>query len=811
MGLFRVCLRTVSIIAAVAICPLIAYGNSENSNRGRLTVVFHEGGQLYGAVAIGVGAKEPPEARITLVGPDGATRVLVAVAGRFLEVELPTGGVLLVRTEDPGWWAPEVELSVDNSSAELHLFPAALVVGSFEREEGAPPGPVGIRFVSADQDLSALLGIEDDVARSLRGGVVSGDSRCRSVGENGFECNVPYGVFHFKVYSGGFTGKFFWDVTVNPAVPSDLGVVRFSLFSTLIGHIVTADGQPLPPNCTLLTLPQGSSPADFSANGVNFSEVTVQGLFQYQGLAEGTHTLKAACQGYAPAQVHNINIVRGRDVLLNDPVVLSPSFSIEGEILPATSPDGDRWRIVLVDHDSRRRRRFRADVDEFGSWTIDGVQQGVFDVIVESVSDVAPVKLKGGLIEAHPQAPPQLIDLDIVLIEGVVTYGGNPIRATIIFGLSSNAQFTRLFSRVESDEDGLFGGWLADAEWEEGVRWPWPVIVEGEDPTIRIQTYVGIEKPEKRGDPVRLEIKIPKTMIRGRVIDESGRPVAGASVFAEVTDGAADVNPNSALPMGVSLPADAPVLSGAGGMFEIYGLSEGKVKVHAESEEGRESESVFVQLIEDFDLPEITLRLEKMRHLEVLLTSMNQPVPGATVDVFLENSLINRVGRTDSLGWIKLRVPDKGPSSSVLFSVLPWGRCLASLSRFVPREEEPLFLEVPSEQCGTIEVFLSDDVHLNTNLLVLKGEGGFLTAFRLNSWMRSNLPGTEARTLAQTTDPSVPFVLPRVAPGSYTACLFWSRQEYLQFLQDGRFRVDRCRPSRLLSPFGTVSFDFRRE
>jgi RNA polymerase sigma factor (sigma-70 family) len=161
-----------------------------------------------------------------------------------------------------------------------------------------------------------------------------------------------------------------------------------------------------------------------------------------------------------------------------------------------------------------------------------------------------------------------------------------------------------------------------------------------------------------------LELRLePSRTIRGRLIDSEGRPAAGVEVRLA---GLAKENPR---PTSVQLPAPskgdtglpAPVVTGAGGEFEIQGVSAGH-DVHLLIRDDRFAPQWLVLKRQTGDATDVaTLRLAPRRTLEgtVICRETGQPLEGVEVSASSSSELAGslpcqEVVQTDAHGRFRL-------------------------------------------------------------------------------------------------------------------------------------------------------------
>lgn len=806
----NVCRRRAcaALIVLVACAPI---GATDDEVEAVIRLVAHPMG---GSSSPAAGPVAPADRRVNLEVRDAegvATRVEGMIDGA-VSIPLSSKGEVRVACDDPSWWSPWVTLSRDHLSVVLDAYPAGHVTGVVSGDRRQPPPAVMLTFVGAGLDIRDLLSDKPEAETALSPEKLRGEADCTITGEGRFDCLMPVGRFAARLRTPELAARFLWRLEIEAERPRDLGELHLYRAATLTGTLISGAGQDLPPQCRVELAPEGGRVQHDGSEEDDLTDISTDGHFQVQGVASGLYQLHVECEGFSGTDIHRVNLVNGRDVVINDPIVLSPAFPLEGDVLPPLSPHGELWRVQLVDRDHRRGLRYEALASGSGRWKVDDIQVGYFDVNVMTDSEPPSMRFKAGQIDVHVDPQPALVDLELVAVEGTVRFGYEPLEAAITFGLSTDPQRTIPFVSTRSGQDGKFETWLCDAGWQEGVDWPWPVIVESVRPRLDVERVVGVRKPDESGKPARLDITIPNTRVTGRIVDTKRRPVEGAHVLAEVVSAAENEHEGWFGGTATAIRSDSAIVSDSDGRFEIVGLPKGRVRVRARDDEGRRSRPEVVDLAgdSDGDFKRVELILDDLREVTLIVDSGNQPVTNASIDVRVQGSPETTPAVTDAAGTARTTVPSSDSRRLLMLSILPPGRCLSSRAGYPSDEDGSLFVDVPTAGCGEVGIQLPHE-SVDSSLVVLAGEGGSFTSYRLDSWMRSNTPLEAARQLAATVATGQPFVLPRVAPGIYMACLFSSLEGYYAFLIGGVAQPGECLGPQQLDSFGSITFDFSRE
>jgi len=310
------------------------------------------------------------------------------------------------------------------------------------------------------------------------------------------------------------------------------------------------------------------------------TETANDGTFTLKGIAAGTAVLTAHSSDSnlssppvtvtAPAKNVTITIPRGA--------------RIEGRVLDrATQQPVTDFAVSLP---SRSQRMFeaapRADKTihaDDGHYAIDNVPPGAVDLYVTASGYV-----RGARGDINAEDGKTITGIDIQLdrgatISGHVTAGGSPVAGADV--RQAWQRMPQVSGGATTDADGLY---KLDGV-AEGDR-----LID-----FQKQGFVTAEKPVsvKAGDDVHLDVELDRGQeLRGRVVDRSGRGVAGAYIAASAA------GERRGGPM---------IVTDSDGMFILSGLSNGKYQVSARKEGMVSAEAT------DVDLPQtrpLTLTLE---------------------------------------------------------------------------------------------------------------------------------------------------------------------------------------------------------
>ncbi|HSF39514.1 MAG TPA: carboxypeptidase regulatory-like domain-containing protein [Thermoanaerobaculia bacterium] len=379
--------------------------------------------------------------------------------------------------------------------------------------------------------------------------------------------HLPAGVYDLVVRGRGFAPLTVPTLTIPEGNGStDLGSVVLAPGVALSGVVTDPQGRPLEgaevwaraaaDETGFFTLPVRDPGPPDALTGAD-------GSFRLEDRAAGESlSLSARLKGYGPGEAPRIAVPAEAPVK----IVLSPASRVSGRTLGPDEKPVPGARVILMEmqetnrggRSSRMPGRFEQGVaDEDGAFVFENVAPGSINL-----SAMAPRRQNAELQGLEVRAGQELADVDLVLapaatIEGrVLSPTGRPVPGAEVVvqeaGESGMIGFSRL--RATADGDGVY--------FLDGVP-PGPrtlaASAEGYRRTVR--------DLDVRAGENALDFDLETGLeISGRVVDDSGAPLAGAQV---------------------SLRSDMPspnmprLLTGADGVFRFAGLSDGTFRVFA--------------------------------------------------------------------------------------------------------------------------------------------------------------------------------------------------------------------------------------
>jgi hypothetical protein len=343
------------------------------------------------------------------------------------------------------------------------------------------------------------------------------------------------------------------------------------------GRVVRPDGTPVAD--AMVETPTGVMPRS--------TETAADGTFKLAGIAAGPAVLTAhSSDGNLSSPPVNVT-APAKNVTITMPM----GARIEGRVLDrATQQPVTDFTVGLPSRGQRMFVRPQAEKTihaDDGTYAIDNVPPGAVELIVRAAGFVSGSR---GDITAEDGKTVTGIDIQLergATISGRVTSGGSPVAGADVRPASQrmpqmmSQQMAAGAAGTTTDGDGLY---KLDGI-AEGDR-----LIE-----FHKQGFVTAQKPVevKAGKDVHLDVELDQGKeLRGRVVDRSGRGIAGAYIAASA------VGERRGGPM---------IVTDSDGLFVMTGLTDGKYEVTARKEGMVSSDAT------DVDLPQtrpLTLTLD---------------------------------------------------------------------------------------------------------------------------------------------------------------------------------------------------------
>ena len=564
-------------------------------------------------------------------------KTVVAPWSGTIEIDHSQSWSLSVAGE--GFWAAPVELKPRSEIEEaiLELLPAGTLVGAFRRPEGGSEIPSALRV-----EIESVDGTKPEIPR------VSTQCDIESLE---WICVVPSGVLDLRLAVDGFVPNYFWDLKIEPSEIKKVGVYELRQGPSLAGWVEYSQ-RPPGEAAQVELMPQVTGVQEdpveqrrMQRRGLT-GAVNRRGFFQLGPLEVGGYELVVSHEGFANSKIRQLELTEAREYLLEEPIFLEPPGMLEVYLDPPVSPDGQPWRVVLMEPapTSNVARMLDRSTASFGGyWCKENLPFG--DYLLEIRNHRGATWFISS-VNLHRDQEPISIELSAVEIQGIVKMGDEPVQGKVIFG----TRVRRPNVTLQSDDKGRFRGVLPrGGEWAIEVEMPNRITVLGENVSV---------VPTAKKSGAEVEIVLPGTAIEG-VVTQDGEPVEGAFVLlARRREGGT-----------IKL---ASMQTESDGRFEIQGVPPGWAEIVAYL-------GVFdpasawqeVELEEDVESPEVELALKAKDEIVGRVLSPQGAVPGAQILLRLptatERAWVSEA-ISNSDGRFKLKLPRKHDQEYVVLA-----------------------------------------------------------------------------------------------------------------------------------------------
>ena len=598
----------------------------------------------------------PVEGTLIVSDPaDPAFEVRVPIAGGTAGIAGSMDRQREITLSAPGYWMPRQTLAPHDADASVSL-------------DVWRTTPLRGRFVvaAADGEMPRSFQIVVESPPGKRSAAIARDTRidCAVQEDGAWSCDVPATTLDVTLRAKTFTPHYKWDVELRPDAPATLGSITLRRGASVVAWLdrdsVAALQEPARARLVPLAM------ADPSPAGQRLIQPVAEGTFNARGLVQlapvppGSYSLEVSAPGFATARVQHVEVFERSESTLRNPIRLEPPVTVAIQLVPPRTPHEAPWRVELFRHEDVTRRfqgAGKGPTDQSGVYTSAGQAPGRYRVTVRDGKD--NIYASRELVIHSPADAAQVIELDVIRVNGTVKLGTKPVAAELLFGGRSGAEKIE----AEADEEGRFNVALPRAG-------RWTVDVAAGSENIFSVVEVALDKDE---DDV--EIALPDTEVSGWVTGPAGE---------RATHGHIDL----ITPAGVvtrSIDED--------GTFRIRGVKPGASTISAtDSRTNEHSRSVRLTLIEGKPLENVELVLDPLRDLTGTVFSSGQPIAGARVTAY---GLVEGIARqeravSDVTGTFRLSLPET--ASKILLIVAAAGRTLQVQAVHAPRE--PIRIEL---------------------------------------------------------------------------------------------------------------------
>lgn len=692
-------------------------------------------------------ASEPARATAVWFGEGEVPPLSVELsASRAASLELRPGRWVL-QAEAPGFWGTPFQLELGDTPAQvaLDLWPAGTVEGGLALEKGEePPSEVAVFFRSAPDVAPSQAPPPAKVVCPVK--------------KQAWRCVVPAGVMDLRVQADGFVPRYLWGVRVQPGKTLRPGRLELRRGSAVLGWVLTADRSPTE-NATVELRPRvaGAVRAKERLESLSFkTAVNSRGFFQIDGVPPGAYVLEARHERFAPA-IASVRVVPGEVTeVANPPLVLDFPKVLEVFIDPPVDPAGEPWSVKLqrLDRDSSMITTLaQEEAPPDGVLRLADLPQGRYILRISRAQGDA-WWAEEVVIDENPA--PVEVRIEQVRVAGTVRLGEKPLAATVWFGGRHGA--VRVETR--SDEEGAFETWLPRPG-------SWPVHVSSASPVVEREISKVEVRPRPGSDRAEVELELPDTVLRGKVVDEAGTPIPKAIVTAQ--------------PMGGARERLVQAFTDDEGLFALSGLPTGLALVQADAGRDRYAHPVEVAISEDRSSEPLVLIASPQKRVRGSVVSAAGPVPGARLRATPVGvqTLMTASATTDAQGLFELFLPPQ--AREVVLRVAAPGFAYRMLRLPLPEGD----LAIGVEQTGGTLIVETEEPLDGT-------DPNGPSVFVLRNGAVAGLGSLRAWAMASGVPPSDPrrSVIPLVEPGSYQACLVFPPE--VPGLELGVVPASRC-------------------
>jgi hypothetical protein len=673
-----------------------------------------------------------------------------------------------------GYWSKLLEIDLDDfpEAAAFVLWPTAMVKGTlaFSKETAsAAPEKIALSFSPPPSP---------DTRKGPRGNVP-----CPILDDSSFACEVPAGEFDVKLSAMGFSSAYRWNVQLQRKRVSDLGLVEFGPATGIIGWVALEEGHGRLDGVEIEVKARRSrSPPrkDTEHSGrelVHKTTTNERGFFQLQGLAPGAYIIQAKKEPFAPATA-SVRVKPDRlTEVVEPPLLLREPRSLQIFVQPPIPPDviGGLWvaRLIQLDQGNTPLRRLDPVDCSFSGWCeVNALSAGKYKLRIED-PDGKSWSTEELIVDSN--AASQIIEIPIIVVRGTLSFGDEPLAASIFFGTKNGG------IELVSNEEGQFEGFLPRPG-------DWRVEVQAKAPKLRRNfENVSVEENPLKGY-AEVELVLPNTYLDGVVVDERDLPIPGAIVTVR----------------GYDLLLDTFTQQGtdASGRFEFLGLPPGKFVLRAAKIRDSKrlfSQKIAVEIEEGIANDSLNLVMREELRLRGRVVAYGRGIPDAYVKAHSTTAMDLSVSKqtTDADGYFEIGVPPDSQEVLVGIGAPGFGYKMAR-SRLTSEQDVIISLE---QAAGTLVIELEKDAaeRPQSRILAVLHNGSMESADYLQSFW-APLNGIAQRAPDR-------YVLPWLEAGEYSVCATDPVQlDQLALVGSGG---GACRGG-FLPPGGELVLDLRR-
>lgn len=633
-----------------------------------------------------------------------------------MPLELPKGSSWEVTADAVGFWAQPKVLYVGEPpmlTLSLWLLAPVKFPYALPSRETAPLSSAWAHFSGT----------------SAQGEDVSGQVPC-TLEAGAIVCSLPVTPVDVLLRVSGFASEPFWDLhpVPNRTIMAPARVLRPG--ASVIGFVTDERGAPARAQVELKPWSSSESFSPAKPGTAGMVSTGLKGFFQFSGVAPGLYRVEARGKG-VQASLGPVTVEGDRETELSRPLRLAAPASLEVNVVPATMPHGQAWKLLMLPLNGGNSSVRERTVPPNGSLKIGEVAPGGYTLLLTSSQNDREVWAQRTV--SVPDEPLVFFDLPVVRVAGRVREGGDPLPSLVAFGGTVGS----IKVVLEANSDGDFEGFLP-----RPGSWRVAVAAKGKKPMV---WNTVVEVPPPRGNkPSWVDLSVSAGEVSGWVRDTEGTPQAGAIVEVYTPD-----HPGIPYP-GTRADED--------GRFHLV-APPGRVLLQARHHR-RASPPVEVTVKAGEPLKAVELVLAEQRVVEGQVLG----VPGTTHGIQVDAHVLWPApspprGRTDTQSRFRFFL-DPG-ISSVTVVAFPRSGSLAVGCTEVPA---PGSLQVPVSPVagGTLEVLDGAKVTAWVDV-VARYQGCPLFLVALHEW---------ARYVGANPLSGAHWVFPRLPPGVWELCSY---------------------------------------
>lgn len=631
-----------------------------------------------------------------------------------------------------GWSETRVALPVDvlvearTTHVTLQSWPKRTLQGQLKADSEAARG-VTVTVASPPE------------SRAIPGAVPATDLECARKAAS-FSCEIPGALLDVQLRPAGALPLYFWNVDAREESPVSVGAVQVREVASITGTIPDA-----PAGARVVLADPTGTPLQHE-RGPNrgapmfAAQPGERGFFQLAGMPQGRYTVRAEAPGRVPGYAP-VEVVARRESRLRKPLQLGFPSQLTVNVVPAVDPHGRPWTVevlaaVTSPTDSAQAASGRASAD--GSWTDPtvSVSPGPYTISISDADGNYWARVEQQLVDGPNEVG---VDIPLMRVNGTVVYGEDPLESEVVFGSKEVGQRIEFLSSAE----GEFSGFLPQLATESRT---WQVGVRSDEPRVSRRLMKVEVEPSPTTSGARVEIDLPRTILRGQLYTEQGDEFHGPALV--------NVESSEEFIREMVAPEDE-------GFFEIEGLLEGRYAVTATSHEGLISDSAAARVTEDGDPAPVSIILRAGALLSgYVVNPEGQPIPGARVMARPRFMLSfgSRWVRTDEQGRFELpKMPQGTRDLGVIAAAPGYGYQIASAQ---VERSNPIVIRLGRE-VGRLQLRLPEEL----------GPRQFPVVFHRGFYASTGLTRGWNALLGHPFVVEGGVLLPDLEPGRYVACI----------------------------------------